>query len=76
MEMMGYGVAEVLIPKENNIIKKSLTLFIKFVKKLILKLTLKLTATKIMKNLSVIYKLISLVIILVVGVLTCCEEGA
>ncbi len=72
MEMMGYGVAEVLIPKKNNIIKKSLTLFIKFVKNLILKLT----ATKIMKNLSVIYKLISLIIVLVVGVLTCCEEGA
>ena len=72
MEMMGYGVAEVLIPKENNIIKKSLTLFLKFVKKLILKLI----TTKIMKKLLVIYKLISLVIVLVVGVLTCCEEGA
>ncbi len=72
MEMMGYGVAEVLIPKENNIIKKSLTLFIKFVKKW----SLKLTATKIMNKLSVTYKLISLVIVLVVGILTCYEEGA
>ncbi len=75
MEMMGYGVAEVLIPKENNIIKKSLTLLITFVRKTA-HLLKKLTATKIMKKLLVIYKLISLVIVLGVGILTCNEERA